>query len=44
LHAGGVLTVLKVEGVASDLSIVQEPGLALPAKWVHRDVVGSIDP
>jgi secreted PhoX family phosphatase len=35
LHAGGVLTALQVEGVASDLSEVTEPGTVLNAKWVE---------
>jgi secreted PhoX family phosphatase len=41
LHAGGVLTALKVEGITTDLSVVQEPGLVLPAKWVP---IANVDP
>jgi secreted PhoX family phosphatase len=34
LHAGGVLEAMSVEGIASDLSIVQEPGTRLPVRWL----------
>ena len=34
LHAGGVLSALALESVTGDLSIVQEPGTVLRARWI----------
>lgn len=34
LHAGGRLEAMRVRGVNSDLSVVQEPGTVLRVKWV----------
>jgi uncharacterized protein len=35
LHAGGVLTAMKIEGVTQDLSEVQTPGKVLPVSFVN---------
>jgi secreted PhoX family phosphatase len=35
LHAGGVLEALSVEGIDSDLSVVQEPGTRLRVRWLR---------
>jgi secreted PhoX family phosphatase len=34
LHAGGALAALRVVGVNSDLSVVQEPGTLLKVQWI----------
>jgi secreted PhoX family phosphatase len=41
LHAGGALSVMSLEGVESDLSIVQEPGTVLDVKWLP---VANVNP
>lgn len=35
LHAGGSLHAMVIQGVQSDLSVVQEPGTVLPVRWVE---------
>jgi secreted PhoX family phosphatase len=34
LHAGGTLAAMAVDGVTTDLSIVQEPGTVLGVRWI----------
>jgi len=34
LHAGGALAAMAVDGVSTDLSVVQEQGTVLPVRWV----------
>jgi secreted PhoX family phosphatase len=41
LHAGGKLTAMKVAGIDTDLSIVQDAGLVLPVSWID---VPNVDP
>jgi secreted PhoX family phosphatase len=41
LHAGGTLAALRLRGLSTDLSIIQDPGTVVPVDWID---VPNVDP